>query len=210
MHNIQQSAIEDRDAFLPQVAEADSLALEEGEEGRVVRTWRDARYEEILHLKPSESRKRRKRVRIKESLETLSSSLRHAMLSTESGFFSSSSGDRESSSGSSVDVSAVPDSLKQGSGTEMKVLRTEDADMNLARNSGELGSSAEHVGRGTGGNWDWLVEYDELSMMMRQGLVLCGFIEAPITFPPSFKWKCKAHAGDFTDMAVLKGEFLGA
>lgn len=57
-----------------------------------------------------------------------------------------------------------------------------------------------------GDNWGWVSTHDELARAMKDGSVLFGFIEAPIKFPPSFKWKEGCHAGDFTDMAKLEGE----
>lgn len=55
-------------------------------------------------------------------------------------------------------------------------------------------------------NWAWVSTHDELARAMKDGSVLFGFVEAPIKFPPSFKWKEGGHAGDFTDMVKLEGE----
>lgn len=55
--------------------------------------------------------------------------------------------------------------------------------------------------------WGWVVEHDELTQAMQNGDVLFGFVEAPITFPPTFKWKEEGSGGNFTDMDVLKGAF---
>lgn len=219
LQNIQASAIRDRDAYAAQLSETNTSNSEGEEEIRVVtRTWRDARYEEILELKaPSENQhKRRKAVGVDESLEMISRGLRQVML--PSGLISSSSsseGRGASLTSSSVEASAGI-SAERGAGggkvtkqpqgkLEMgKGAKSEGVGMDFAVDSTEQGSSVDYSDRREG-YWEWMTEFDELSMMMRQGLVLCGFIEAPITFPPSFKWKCKAHAGDFTDMDTLKG-----
>lgn len=54
--------------------------------------------------------------------------------------------------------------------------------------------------------WAWVAKHDELIPALKEGAVFSGFIEAPITFPPSFKWKANGYAGDFTDLSVLAGE----
>lgn len=53
--------------------------------------------------------------------------------------------------------------------------------------------------------WAWVAEHDELGQAMKKGSVFFGFLEAPITFPPSFKWKQGRDAGNFTDLATLEG-----
>lgn len=64
------------------------------------------------------------------------------------------------------------------------------------------GLNEEKTGRNY---WNWVVECDELTLAMEDGAVFSGFIEAPITFPPSFKWRVGGHAGDFKDLATLSG-----
>lgn len=56
-------------------------------------------------------------------------------------------------------------------------------------------------------SWAWVAEHDELSLAMKNGWVLYGFVEAPINFPPSFKWKPNASAGNFTDMPTLQDAY---
>jgi hypothetical protein len=47
--------------------------------------------------------------------------------------------------------------------------------------------------------WDWIAEYDELTIEMRAGQIFAGFAEGQLTFPPSFRWRCGGDAGDFLD-----------
>lgn len=56
--------------------------------------------------------------------------------------------------------------------------------------------------------WRWIAKYDELTLAKAKGRVLHDFVEAPIRFPPSFRWKPKACAGDFTDLLSLQGRRL--
>lgn len=68
----------------------------------------------------------------------------------------------------------------------------------------EMGSVGQPEGEASD-IWGWVRKYDELTSAMKSGAVLYGFIEAPITFPPSFKWKKGCHAADFTDLDLLAG-----
>lgn len=69
----------------------------------------------------------------------------------------------------------------------------------------EMGT-IDHPEDSTTGIWGWVKKHDELTSAMESGAVLYGFVEAPITFPPSFKWKKDCHAGDFTDLGLLAGK----
>ncbi|TFJ85346.1 hypothetical protein NSK_003392 [Nannochloropsis salina CCMP1776] len=52
--------------------------------------------------------------------------------------------------------------------------------------------------------WSWIGKCDELSRAMETGDLLFGFHEAPIRFPPSFRWVSGASAGDFTQLSLLE------
>lgn len=56
--------------------------------------------------------------------------------------------------------------------------------------------------------WAWVKEKDVLSQRMAQGLLLHRFREAPIAFPPTFKWRVEASAEDCTEREVLKAAFV--
>lgn len=51
------------------------------------------------------------------------------------------------------------------------------------------------------GPWAWVRKYDELSRAMKEREVFSGFSEGPITFPPSFRWRRGANAGDFDQVS---------
>lgn len=55
--------------------------------------------------------------------------------------------------------------------------------------------------------WNWVGSFDELSRSMRGRVVFYNFTEAPITFPPSYRWNRSIHgfdlAGDYTDVEQL-------
>lgn len=72
-----------------------------------------------------------------------------------------------------------------------------DADLELA----EISSSDDEEDP----TWKWICKYDELTLAKAKGLVLHDFVEAPIRFPPSFRWRPKACAGNFTDLSILQG-----
>lgn len=56
--------------------------------------------------------------------------------------------------------------------------------------------------------WQWVQEQDELTRSRKDGFVFTGFREAPIRFPPSFKWVDGKSAGDFTDISILAGSWI--
>lgn len=55
--------------------------------------------------------------------------------------------------------------------------------------------------------WEWVRRLDELSRSMRERAVFYNFVEAPIMFPPSYRWnRSKAGielAGDYTNVQQL-------
>ena len=55
--------------------------------------------------------------------------------------------------------------------------------------------------------WEWVRRLDELSRSMRECVVFYDFVEAPITFPPSYRWNRSKIgielAGDFTNLEQL-------
>lgn len=50
---------------------------------------------------------------------------------------------------------------------------------------------------GQGEPWEWVGCFDELLSEMRKGEVFAGFKEGLLAFPPSFRWKPRATAGDY-------------
>lgn len=56
--------------------------------------------------------------------------------------------------------------------------------------------------------WAWVKEKDVLSQRMARGLLLHGFREAPIAFPPTFKWRIEASAEDYTERRVLEEAYV--
>ena len=58
------------------------------------------------------------------------------------------------------------------------------------------------------GAWAWVKEQDVLSQRIAKGLVLHGFREAPISFPPTFKWRVGASAEDYTERDVLEAAYV--
>ena len=53
--------------------------------------------------------------------------------------------------------------------------------------------------------WEWVKSNDELSAQMEEGEVFSGFREGAITFPPSFRWKPFARAGDYCQVSIYQG-----
>ena len=51
--------------------------------------------------------------------------------------------------------------------------------------------------------WGWVLQYDELLREMKEGRVFAGFSEGIITFPPSFRWKPGAGAGEFDHVGTI-------
>jgi len=70
-----------------------------------------------------------------------------------------------------------------------------------------VNSTLSHDTSETGEVWEWVLRLDELSRSMRERAVFYNFVEAPITFPPSYRWnRSKAGielAGDYTDLQQL-------
>lgn len=62
-------------------------------------------------------------------------------------------------------------------------------------------------GSEVGEAWEWVRRLDELSRSMRECAVFYDFVEAPITFPPSYRWNRSKSgielAGDYTDLEKL-------
>ena len=56
--------------------------------------------------------------------------------------------------------------------------------------------------------WKWVKQKDVMSQRMAKGLLFYGWQEAEITFPPSFKWRVGASAGDYTDRGVLQTAYV--
>lgn len=73
----------------------------------------------------------------------------------------------------------------------------------------EVVSTLERPQRPVDETWAWVERHDELINAMKEGGALFGFVEAPITFPPSFRWNAKTSAGNFTTLAELQGELTG-
>ncbi len=56
--------------------------------------------------------------------------------------------------------------------------------------------------------WQWVNDVDELQTEMTAGRAFHGFSEGEIAFPPSFRWRRGAVAGDFTDPARLAASYV--
>jgi hypothetical protein len=56
--------------------------------------------------------------------------------------------------------------------------------------------------------WAWVKEKDVLSQRMAKGLLFTGFREAPISFPPTFKFRVGASAEDYTERGALEAAYV--
>lgn len=57
-------------------------------------------------------------------------------------------------------------------------------------------------------SWAWVRDKDVLCQRMARGGLLHGFREAPISFPPSFKFRVDASAEDYTERQVLEAAYV--
>ena len=57
-------------------------------------------------------------------------------------------------------------------------------------------------------SWAWVKAKDVLCQCMAKGGLLHGFCEAPISFPPSFKFRVGASAEDYTERQVLEAAYV--
>lgn len=168
-------------------------------------TWRDVRYQEMLRAtKPSPTQGLS--AREPTMLANIRSFMNKVVVTTSSIGSSSSTAETSSSKRSKSSFHVMerePEGEMARGYTEQKDPDPEAA-LELAPSS-SVNMQVETSRTCTRINpWAWVAEHDELSLAMKQGWVLYGFVEAPITFPPSFKWKTNASAGNFTDMATLQ------
>lgn len=207
---IQASAMKEHANFAikPANGESSDELLNCGEADGWGPTWRDARFQDILERNFHKGDK--SEVDETESIAPVLSGFRRMLSKIDlSSFgprsFSASSLFRRQTTnpetprplgtsflglGTGAEESKHPMDLEKGSSFDPSILRRAD-----------LNAEEKNI-------WGWVADHDELSLAMKDGAVLFGFVEAPINFPPSFKWKEKGSAGNFTDMDVLKGTII--
>lgn len=64
--------------------------------------------------------------------------------------------------------------------------------------------------RGVADTWAWVERADVLSQRMARGLLLHGFHEQRLAFPPSFKWRVRGPPpkGEYAEGTALQAAFL--
>lgn len=154
--------------------------------------WRDARYQEILDRTCPDRSPYVKN--LGENISNLIANLRGMFSYTGGG-----SKEHHSTSKMFSEVSVIRPKLE-----ECKDLESALA---MGRAESDVVATLQRAPPSmTGDTWAWVEEHDELIQAMREGAALFGFVEAPITFPPSFRWNENKSAGNFTGLPELEGK----
>jgi hypothetical protein len=177
-------------------------------------TWRQARYLDLLDFDiidfdtPGGMRQHPTGPRLPLPFTHILGGLRQFLREstiTRTSRFSRTSGNSRSNGNSSL-VDAVTLTRSRDPTFSAAVEESKIAETDLSAGPFLQQCITRHNQSGSPGKWDWVKDHDELIHMMKQGSVFYGFVEAPITFPSSFKWNPYGCAGDFTDIKTLAGQ----
>lgn len=182
LEHIQASAEEELYRFTHQVpprilkSQSTYLRYFKKEEGASPLCWREARYQEILDRKAARKPDKFGGDR-GNSFGGVLASLRKMF--PGSGNNPASSAIKEDSSISMVEEPSSAHNKGQ-------VDDSKDSELGLST-IGELKPFDMPVCGLARDAWAWIMQHDELTQAMKEGGALFGFVEAPITFPPSFR-----------------------